>query len=170
MRPSRILDPALEQQAPEQRREYQTRRLAETLRHARANSAYFRRTLPGTVEALEQIPITRKDDLPALQAADPPFGGLLAGEPARLQRIFASPGPILDPHGEGEDFWRFGMALAAAGVRAGDVVMNSASYHLTPLGFMLDSGARSLGCVVVPAGGVANDPQSRRAPAVRATA
>ncbi len=170
MRPGRILDAALEQQSAEQRREYQARRLAETLRHARANSPYFRRTLPGTVEALEQIPITRKDDLPALQAAEPPFGGLLAVEPARLQRIFASPGPIIDPQGEGEDFWRFGMALAAAGFRAGDVAMNSASYHLTPLGFMLDSGARSLGCVVVPAGVGQTDLQVRVAAAVRATA
>jgi len=38
VRPSRILDPALEQQSVEERREYQARRLAETLRHARANS------------------------------------------------------------------------------------------------------------------------------------
>src|SRR5260370_23783533 len=94
MRPSRILDAALEQQSAEQRREYQARRLAETLRHARASSPYFRRTLPGTVEALEQIPITRKDDLPPLQAADPPFRGLLPVEPARPHPTLSSPAPI----------------------------------------------------------------------------
>jgi len=170
MRPSWILDAALELQSPARRREYQARRLAETLRHAREHSPYFRRTLPGAASALEEIPITRKDDLPALQGAEPPFGGLLAVEASRLQRIFASPGPIYDPQGEGDDFWRFAPALAAAGFRAGDVAMNSASYHLTPLGFMLDNAARSLGCAVVPAGVGQTDLQVRVASALRASA
>src|SRR5205085_2584451 len=109
------------------------------------------------------------DDVPALQAADPPFGGLVA-DPALLQRVFASPGPILDPQGAGDDFWRFRMALAAAGFARGDVAINSASYHLTPLGFMLDNAARSLGCVVVPAGTGQTDVQVRTAHALRAAA
>ena len=62
------------------------------------------------------------------------------------------------------------MGLAAAGFRRGDVAMNSSSYHLTPLGFMLDNAARSLGCVVVPAGVGQTDLQVRVAVAVRATA
>src|SRR5205807_5849856 len=118
---------------------------------------------------LSQIPITRKDDMPALQAADPPFGGLVA-DPGLLQRIFASPGPILDPQGESDDFWRFRPALAAAGFRAGDIAINSASYHLTPLGFMLDSAARSLGCVVVPGGTGQTDVRVRVAHVLRAAA
>jgi len=48
--------------------------------------------------------------------------------------------------------------------------MNSASYHLTPLGFMLDSAARTLGCVVVPAGTGQTDLQVRIAATLRATA
>src|SRR3954470_16311740 len=70
---------------------------------------------------------------------------------------------------EGDDFWRFRMALAAAGFRRGDVAINTASYHLTPLGFMLDNAARSLGCVVVPAGVGQTDVQVRVASALRAT-
>jgi phenylacetate-CoA ligase len=32
------------------------------------------------------------------------------------------------------------------------VVLNTFSYHLTPGGFIMDSGARALGCAVIPAG------------------
>jgi len=53
------------------------------------------------------------------------------------------------------DWWRFGRALYAAGVRAGDVLHNSFAYHLTPAGHMLESGARALGAGVIP-GGVGN--------------
>ncbi|MGA8891531.1 MAG: AMP-binding protein, partial [Anaeromyxobacteraceae bacterium] len=129
--------------------------------HAFARAPRARRTLaevglgPTAVRGLEDlqcIPVTRKDALPAAQVEEPPFGGLLAVEPGQLARIFMSPGPIYDPQGAHEDFWRFRHALAAAGFRSGDVAHNSASYHLTPLGFMLDAGARALGCAVVPAG------------------
>src|SRR5205807_9310340 len=50
------------------------------------------------------------------------------------------------------------------------MTLNSASYHLTPLGFMLDSAARTLGCVVVPGGTGQTDLQVRTASALRATA
>ncbi|HYR53741.1 MAG TPA: AMP-binding protein [Methylomirabilota bacterium] len=178
MRGTSILDPALEQQDPVSRRAYLGTRLREAVSWAHTRAPHVRRTFDevgigprdvASLDDLTRIPITRKDDLPALQAADPPFGGLLAVEPGRLQRIFASPGPILDPQGEGDDFWRFRMALAAAGFRRGDIAINSSSYHLTPLGFMLDNAARSLGCVVVPAGVGQTDLQVRVAVALRAT-
>jgi len=169
VRPGRILDPAIEEETAADRGRRLASKLRETVAHARAHSAYFRRTLPAKVERLEDIPITRKDDLPALQAADPPFGGLIAVEASRLARVFSSPGPILDPQGDIDDFWRFRMALAAAGFRQGDVVLNSSSYHLTPLGFMLDSAARTLGCVVVPAGTGQTDLQVGIAATLRAS-
>ena len=178
MRASSILDPALEQQDSIARRAYLGTRLRETVAWAHSRSPHVRRVFDkagigprdvASLDDLTKIPITRKDDVPAMQAAEPPFGGLLAVEPGRLQRIFASPGPILDPQGEGDDFWRFRMALAAAGFRRGDIAINSASYHLTPLGFMLDNAARSLGCVVVPAGVGQTDVQVRVASALRAT-
>jgi phenylacetate-CoA ligase len=43
-------------------------------------------------------------------------------------------------------------ALFAAGFRAGDLVHNTFSYHLTPAGTMLESAAEALGCAVIPAG------------------
>ena len=40
-------------------------------------------------------------------------------------------------------------------MRAGDVVHNCFSYHLTPGAFLLEAGAHALGCAVIP-GGVGN--------------
>jgi phenylacetate-CoA ligase len=42
--------------------------------------------------------------------------------------------------------------LFAAGFRSGDVVLNTFAYHLTPGGFIMESGAQTLGCAVIPAG------------------
>ena len=37
-------------------------------------------------------------------------------------------------------------------MRKGDIVHNTFAYHLTPGGWILDSGARALGCAVIAAG------------------
>jgi phenylacetate-CoA ligase len=68
--------------------------------------------------------------------------------------VFQSPGPIYEPEGEA-DPWRFARAFFAAGLRAGELVHNSFSYHLTPAGAMMERGAHALGCTVFP-GGVGN--------------
>jgi len=102
-------------------------------------------------ELLAQLPITRKSDLMRLQAKSSPLGGLNAKK-ANLGRIFQSPGPIYDPENTSDDWWRMGQAFYAVGFRKGDLVQNCLSYHLTPGGFILDSGARACGCVVIPAG------------------
>ena len=161
LRRSDVLDIGLELEADEVRQVRLGQRLRSIVAHAYHHAPRVRRMLdaagvaPGDVrglEDLERIPVLRKEALPALQAEEPPFGGLLGVPRERLARVFMSPGPIFDPQGQAEDFWRFRNALAAAGFRRGEVVHNSASYHLTPLGFMLDAAARSHGCVVVPAG------------------
>ena len=46
-------------------------------------------------------------------------------------------------------------ALYAAGLRGGELLHNSFSYHLTPAGSMMEGGAHALGCTVFP-GGVGN--------------
>ncbi|MFZ0840149.1 MAG: AMP-binding protein [Xanthobacteraceae bacterium] len=108
--------------------------------------------------ALAKIPILRKSDLPALQKSSPPFGGFNAVTPGRARRLLMSPGPIFEPEGQSEDSAAAARALFAAGVRAGDIVHNSFSYHLTPGGWMLEGGAHALGCAVIP-GGVGNTEQ-----------
>jgi phenylacetate-CoA ligase len=110
-------------------------------------------------EALARLPILRKASLKDLQAKRPPFGGFATSDAAAFRRIFLSPGPIFEPEGHGEDWWRSARALHAAGVRRGDIVHNTFSYHLTPGGWILDAGARALGCAVIAAGPGATEQQ-----------
>ncbi len=102
--------------------------------------------------ALAQLPVLRKTELKDLQADEPPFGGFTPGGPETWGRVFMSPGPIFEPMGLAADPWRGARALFAAGFRSGDLVHNCFAYHLTPGGFILDEGARALGCAVIPAG------------------
>src|ERR1043166_9357362 len=102
--------------------------------------------------ALAKLPVLRKSDLPAMQKAMPPFGGLAVTPPGKLKRLLMSPGPIFEPEGHDTDAWGAARALYAAGFRAGNIVLNTFSYHLTPGGHIMDSGAQALGCAVIPAG------------------
>ena len=98
------------------------------------------------------MPVLRKSELIEHQRNSLPFGGIAATRSERLAHIYASPGPIYDPEGIRSDYWRFARAMFAAGFRRGDLIHNTFSYHLTPAGNMIDSGARALGCPVIPAG------------------
>jgi phenylacetate-CoA ligase len=102
--------------------------------------------------ALSTLPVLRKADLPALQKEAPPFGGFVPGASGAFGRLFTSPGPIFEPESTGSDPWGAARGLFAAGFRAGDIVLNTFGYHLTPGGFIMDSGARAIGCAVIPAG------------------
>jgi phenylacetate-CoA ligase len=127
---------------------------------------------PGSVtsrEALARLPVLRKSTLHTLQARRSPFGGFATAPAADLARIFMSPGPIFEPEGHGEDWWRAARALHAAGVRKGDIVHNTFAYHLTPGGWILDSGARSLGCAVIAAGPGNTEQQLEAIQALRPT-
>jgi len=103
-------------------------------------------------EALARLPVFRKSDLPALIKEAPPFGGLLPEPVSSYARLSVSPGPVFQPEADAPDGWRIARGLFAAGIRKGDVVLNTFSYHLTPGGLMLDQGARALGCPVIVAG------------------
>lgn len=105
-----------------------------------------------TLAELPRLPLQRKEHLPQVQAASPPFGGWLGTPAEALRRVFVSPGPIHDPEGHEADYWGLAPALHAAGFRAGDLVLNTFSYHLTPAGAMFDGALQALGCVVVPTG------------------
>lgn len=98
------------------------------------------------------LSLTRKSSLLELQKNAPPFGGYSAINAGRLTNIFASPGPIYEPGSDRPDFWRFARTLYAAGIRPGELIHNCFSYHFTPAGAMVESGAKALGCAVIPAG------------------
>lgn len=114
--------------------------------------------------ALARLPVLRKHELLERQKArraEDPFGGYSAigwrgvsgGRGAG--RVFQSPGPIYEPEGLGSDYWRMARSIYAAGFRAGDLAHCSFSYHLTPAGAMMESGAHAIGCTTF-AGGVGN--------------
>ena len=98
------------------------------------------------------LPVTRKSDLGELQKRELPLGGLNATPLDKLAKIFVSPGPVYEPEGAAPDWWRTARALFAAGFRPGNLVINTFAYHFTPAGSMMESGARALGCTVVPSG------------------
>ena len=108
--------------------------------------------------ALSRLPVTRKGELLARQQASraagrDPFGGFATGRwGSAMRRVYASPGPIYEPEGCASDYWRTARALYAAGFRAGDLVHNAFSYHMTPGAFILEAGALAVGCTVFPAG------------------
>ncbi|WP_206062777.1 phenylacetate--CoA ligase family protein [Nocardioides piscis] len=104
-----------------------------------------------TAADLDAVRVLTKDELPALQQARPPFGGLVA-EGSPIARVFASPGPIYEVQLEGEDPWQWSAALAACGVGVDDVVLNCFGYHLSPAGMMFDLACRAVGATVIPAG------------------
>jgi phenylacetate-CoA ligase len=116
-------------------------------------------------KALAALPVLRKADLKELQQKNPPFGGFAVTAPGKARRLLMSPGPIFEPEGHGKDWWGAARALHAAGFRPGDIVHNAFAYHLTPGGFILESGAHALGCAVIP-GGIGNTEQQVEAIAV----
>ena len=150
---------SLETRAPAEREAALMAALATQVAHAQAHAPGFAASLAGidaasinTRAALATLPLTRKGDLKDLQRANLPLGGLNATPLRQLARIFMSPGPIYDPEGRRADYWRSARQLYAAGFRAGELVHNSFSYHLTPAGSMFESGAQKIGCTVIPAG------------------
>jgi phenylacetate-CoA ligase len=133
--------------------------------HAQTRTAAMRDALSGidahavtSRAALAKLPVTRKAELHARQksareqGADV-FGGFSAvSYGANMPRVFASPGPIYEPEGSSRDYWRMARAIHASGFRAGELVHNAFSYHFTPAGSMMETGAIALGCTVFPAG------------------
>ncbi|MEJ7930712.1 AMP-binding protein [Ramlibacter sp. AN1015] len=163
---------ALEARDPALREASLMEALACQVAHAQAHSPAQAKRLAGidaadvrSRAALARLPVLRKSELLAEQASQrgegDPFAGYAAcgwrGLPylRSARRVFQSPGPLYEPQGGTGDAWRLGRALFAAGFRAGDLVHNSFSYHLTPAGFMMEEGAFALGCTVFP-GGVGN--------------
>ncbi|NPC58053.1 phenylacetate--CoA ligase family protein [Caenimonas soli] len=154
---------ALETRAPAQREAELMAALPRQVAHAQRATPAFAAILGGvdaagvtSREALARLPVTRKHELferqRAARATDP-FGGFSAlVRGPKMTRAFASPGPIYEPEGTAKDYWRAGRAMFAAGFRAGDLVHNAFSYHMTPGAFIMESGAHAVGCTVFPAG------------------
>ncbi len=163
----------LETRDPQQRERDLMARLPSLIERAKGAPGWARqlaRIQAGDITsraALAQLPVTRKSDLKPLQHAEPPFGGMNATPLQALSRIFMSPGPIFDPEGCGEDWWRYARPFHALGMRRGELIQNCFSYHFTPAAFMVEGGARKLGCPVIPAGSGQTEMQVQAIAALR---
>ncbi len=164
---------AAEKRPHADRERVQLQALSQQIKHAQQTSEAFAEILAGldatavtSRAALARLPVTRKTELLERQkaarskrsadsevTASHVFGGFSRiGFGANMLRVFASPGTIYEPEGKQLDYWRSARALAAAGFKAGDLIHNCFSYHFTPAGAMMESGAHALGCTVFPAG------------------
>lgn len=154
---------ALETRDPQERERSLMARLPQQIAHAQEAAPALAAILEGvdaskvdSRSALARLPVTRKSELLALQQqgrATDAFGGFAAiGRGPLMRRVFASPGPIYEPEGVAPDYWRTARALYAAGFRPGELVHNCFSYHMTPAGSIMETGARALGCTVFAGG------------------
>ncbi len=108
--------------------------------------------------ALAKLPVIRKYELLEKQKASRAAGGNVFGGfsavsyGSKMPRVFSSPGPLYEPEGSRADYWRMARAIAAAGFQSGELIHNCFSYHFTPAGSMMETGAHALGCTVFPGG------------------
>ena len=154
---------ALETRDPFEREAALMAALPAQVAHAQKNSPAFTKTLAGinassikSRQALATLPVIRKYELLAQQQAQRAtnvFGGFAAvGFGKAMPRVFASPGTIYEPEGARADYWRMARAIYAAGFRAGELAHNCFSYHFTPAGSMMETGAHAIGCTVFAGG------------------
>jgi len=156
---------ALETRAPQAREAALMAALPAQVAHAKAKAPAFAELLKdvdsavvNSRAALAQLPVIRKYELLERQKASRAAGGNVFGGFSTLgfgqgmRRVFASPGTIYEPEGARGDYWRMARAMFAAGFRADELIHNSFSYHFTPAGSMMETGAHALGCTVFPGG------------------
>ena len=164
---------ALETRDPTQREAALLAALPKQVAHAKANAPAFAKSLQSvdaasvnSRAALAKLPVIRKHELleqQQAQRASDIFGGFSAIAYGKaMPRIFASPGTIYEPEGERGDYWRMARAMFAAGFRENELIHNCFSYHFTPAGSMMETGAHALGCTVF-AGGIGQTEQQVQA-------
>lgn len=160
---------ALETRDPAQREAALLAALPNQVAHAKAKASAFAESLQSvdaagvnSRDALAKLPVIRKHELlerQQAQRASNIFGGFSAIAYGKaMPRIFASPGTIYEPEGARADYWRMARAMFAAGFRENELIHNCFSYHFTPAGSMMETGAHALGCTVF-AGGIGQTEQ-----------
>ncbi|MFC1579536.1 phenylacetate--CoA ligase family protein [Thermodesulfobacteriota bacterium] len=155
------LDAVRETMGWEKRRQDLNKRFLETFQYAFQYARAYRdiygiaKLDPSGIKSLddlEKIPVLQMEALVERQKVDPPFGGFETPALTKTRRIYINPGLILQP-GEWEyQDTSWAEALAGAGFRAGDHIINTFNYHLWPFAFILDECAKMIGATVIPTG------------------
>jgi phenylacetate-CoA ligase len=183
----RFWDPQSERMSRDELAELQRERLRNQVDRCFASSAFYRSRLeacgaqPGDftdLDALERLPVIRKEELRDDQAAEPPFGTLAVAEPETWREVHPSTGTTGNPVNTiwserdvevvtdftARTMWQFG-------VRPGDVFQNAFAYGLWVAGLSCHYGAARIGALVLPTGAsVATDKQIDFLVAARPTA
>lgn len=174
-----LYDESREKAPPSERQSTLNRRLAEQVLFACNNAPAVRSKFDAagvapseikTVQDLERLPVTTKDELVRLQQANPPFGGVLAVPLASLKRVYVSPGPIYDAVGPERIRSAVRGFLRAGYPRPGDVALVSMAYHMVPGGLFMTDALDAMGCTVIPAGTGQTDLQVKVLHDLQATA
>lgn len=150
---------ALETRSADERAADIATRLPQLIAHAKTRSSHYANSLSETdpadithADALAQLPVVRKSQLVSTAENSPAYRDFFTKPLAQVEQLFQSPGPIFEVGMRSADWWRFGRAVAAVGISAGDIVQNCFSYHFTPAGVMFETAAQAVGATVVPAG------------------
>src|ERR671936_1398614 len=167
------LEPEIETASRATLRALQERRLREQVEHAYRNSPFYRAKLQAagvepaqvkTLEDLQRLPFTTKDELKQDQAEHPLWGTLPAVPVEACLRVHMTsattgrPLAFLDTRDDWYGFYHsYARSLYAFGVRKSDMVMAAFSYGPW-IGYW--SGfyaAQDVGALVFPAGGLSTD-------------
>lgn len=106
-------------------------------------------------DALAGLPVVTKPEIIADQAADSPYGSMIAVHPDTIVRQYIGPGPQTtywtaqdEKHAVDDGAWAFW----TNGFRPEDTVDITIMYHWVIAGTLMDDSCRAIGCAVIPGG------------------
>ena len=149
----------------EKLRQLQEKKILSIIKYAYENSPFYHRKFdeagikPSDIRSLDdfykKVPFTSKHELVGNQREHPPYGEFLAVPKEKVRLVFISPGPIFEPYTE-EDLKVTRRNLAkmmySGGVKPGDIVQVTLTYHFMPAGYFVHLAAEETGCTIIPAG------------------
>ena len=166
---SRYWFPERETMSPTEREGKILQRLQEVCNHAYANAPFYQRIWdeagfhPSQLKTLEdfeaRVPVIKKSDLRASQAAHPPFGDYLAVPESEIYHIHGTSGTTGRPtaFAIGRNDWRaianaHARIMWAMGMRPGDVICIASIFSLYMGSWGALAGAERLGAKAFPFG------------------
>jgi phenylacetate-CoA ligase len=159
-----LLHPDIETLSAADLRRYQDRRWPAQWDYVRSRSEFYRRKLGArpaalTLEGLQDLPFTDKEEIKGSQAALPPFGDYVACAPNEIVRLHRTSGTT--GRGMNLAYTRHdadlaarlgGRAMHAAGLRPGDRVVHCLNYCLWTGGVTDHMILEAAGATVIPFG------------------
>lgn len=160
-----MLHPEVETLSPATLRSLQEARWTEQWRYVRTSSVFYRRKLSGwldralTLDELQELPLTEKDELRLSQEADYPFGDYVACAEKRVVRLHRTSGttgrPLIlaNSRRDAEIVAEVGgRSMWASGLRPSDRVVHCLNYCMWTGGFTDHTTLEAAGATVLPFG------------------